>query len=112
MNTHAYVSDSQVIQSVCVRSLPAPVVFVVTEDPRLSTAVKDFLHQTDGHVSIIWLTSVASACQRLSWGKAMMVILDNTPHTAATTADDLKALRSASPDTRVLVLAGDLAGRH
>ncbi len=106
MTTRSYVSRSQVIQSVNVRSVPAPVVFVVTQNPALTEVVRDFIRQTNDNVSVVWLTSVASACRRLEWGGASMVILDNLVE-AKTTDEDLTALQSAAPGTRVLVLAED-----
>jgi hypothetical protein len=104
MNTPLPAFRSPAILSVRVFSMEAPMVFVVTENPSLADAVRKFLLQSNEHASVIWLTSVASACRRLEWDHAAMVIVDDIGDTAA---ESLATLQTAAPNTRVLVLAED-----
>jgi DNA-binding NarL/FixJ family response regulator len=106
MITRPYVSRSPVIKSVSVRSLPAPLIFVITEDPSVLDAVRTFIRKTNQTLSIVWMTTVASACHRLEWCSAALVILDNRVE-AQIAPDAMEALRSAAPRTRVVRIGED-----
>src|SRR3954468_17495950 len=106
MITRPYVSRSPVIESVKGRSLPPPLVFVITEDPSVLNAVRTFIRKTNQTLSIVWLTSVASACHRLEWCSVALVILDNRVEAQLST-DALDALHSAAPHTRVVRIGED-----
>lgn len=106
MITRPYVSRSPVIESVNVRSLPTPQIFVITEDPSVLDAVRTFIRKTNQTPSIVWMTSVASACHRLEWCSAALVILDNRVE-AQIGPDALETLHSAAPRTRVVRIGED-----
>lgn len=108
MTTTLHAFRSQVILSVKVRRTSKSTIFLVTEDPTLMDLVRELLVQMkDAAVSIVWLTSVESACRRLKWGETGTVVVDGTH------ANDnaLEALHTAAPDTRVLVLSDEAAPR-
>lgn len=110
MTTAPHVFSSQVIQSVKVRCTPRQSIFVITQDPALMDIVRELLAQeVIENGSIVWLTSIASACRRLERGEAAAVVVDG-----AYAADDeaLNALYAASPDVRVRVLADETAPRR
>jgi DNA-binding NarL/FixJ family response regulator len=106
MITRPYVSRSPVIESVNVRSLPTPLVLVITEDPSVLNGVRTFIRKTNQTLSIVWLTSVATACHRLEWCSAALVILDNRVE-AQVTPDALESLHSAASRTRVVRIGED-----
>jgi DNA-binding NtrC family response regulator len=108
MITRPYVSRSPVIQSVKVLSTPTPLILVITEDPSVMNAARTFIRKADQSLSIVWLTSVASACHRLEWCSAALIILDNRVE-ARVTADALDELHSAARRTRVVLLGEDAA---
>lgn len=103
MTTIHHTFRSHVIQSVRVHTAPKPAIFVVTRDPELGKVVRELLEQTEKNVSVIWLTSVESACRRLEWSPVSLVVVD------ADIGEEnaLNRLRSeAAADTRVVVLTG------
>ncbi|MFA6960262.1 MAG: hypothetical protein WC205_05895 [Opitutaceae bacterium] len=103
MNTQNYNPSSPVILSVKVCPVAARLIFVVTSSPKLARAVGDFLQETERNISIVWVPSVASACRRLEWAHASMIILDND---GETNDDAVNALHTADPDAQLMLLAG------
>ncbi|HTJ79345.1 MAG TPA: hypothetical protein VL357_10155 [Rariglobus sp.] len=53
----------------------------------------------------MWLTSVTSACERLEWDQAALMVLGDD--IVESTGDAMRSLQAVAPKTRVLVLAGD-----
>jgi DNA-binding NtrC family response regulator len=104
MTTASHPFRSPVIQSVTVSSITAPTIFVVTKDLSLINVVRNLLSDADEEVSIVWLTSVASACLRLAGGEPAMVIVDGTE---AAEGEAMDILHATAPEARVLVLTGE-----
>lgn len=101
-------SYSQLIESVTVHTAPAPIVLVVTQNPLLAGGIKRLLQEIDDDLSIIWLTSVASACRRLEWTGSAMVILDHHIE-AQTTEAEMAKLQSAAPGAGMMIVTKDHA---
>ena len=105
MTERAQVAYSSAIISIRVCSRAPRVVYVITENPSLTNSVREWVHLTDETISVVWLTSIASARRRMGWGDAATVFVENF---AGLSADSgLIGLRSEFPDTRVLVLGDD-----
>lgn len=74
----------------------------------MADTVKELLDQqhAGNTPAVVWLTSVESALRRLAWTTAEMVIVDEFAGPGVG-IDALAELQTASPKTRVLVLAED-----
>ena len=92
-----------VILSIKVRVMPARRALVITESPALARAVADYLRENDRKLSVVWLPTVASACRRLEWEHADMVVVDDA---IASTDEVIEALHAAAPEAEVRRLAG------
>lgn len=80
--------------------------FVVTQNPAFSDAVRGFIHQTNETIAVVWLTSLAEARRRLAWNSPSMVVVDNFSGNAAP-EDAVADIQAASPHSRILVLIED-----
>ena len=97
---------SPAILSFKLRVTPVRLALVITASPTLARAVADYLRENDRKLSVIWLPTVASACRRLEWEHADMVVVDEA---IASTDEVIDTLHAAAPEADVRRLAGGSA---
>lgn len=93
---------SPAILSVRVRPASRRMALVITPSPAIARIIGDYLREQDGKLTVLWMPTVAAACNRLEYEHADTVVID----TAIPESDEaINTLHLADPNAEVQVLA-------
>ncbi len=102
MLTHFSTARSPAILSVRVKPAERRMALVITPSPAIARIVGDFLRETDGNLTVIWMPTVAAACDRLEWEHADTVVIDAS---IPESDEAIDTLHLVDPKAQVQVLA-------
>ena len=105
MLTHLTTVRSPAILSVRVSLSLRRIALVITPSPGIARVVGDFLRETDGGLTVIWMPTVAAACNRLESEHADTVVIDAA---MPETDEAIDTLHLADPKAEVQVLANEV----
>lgn len=93
---------SPAILSVRVPPARRRIALVITSSPGTAQIVGDNLRETDDKLTVVWMPTLAAACNRLEWQHADMVVIDSS---IPGCDEALSTLHLAAPLAKVQVLA-------
>jgi DNA-binding response OmpR family regulator len=76
---------------------------IITTSPTMARIVGDYLREQDGKLTVVWMTTVKAACNRLESEHADTVVIDAA---IPESEEAIYTLHLADPKAEVQVLAG------